>query len=115
MTKPSNLQGSVLADNVDPVASGTNAGIMNHGTPPGDSPMDVFQPIFISSHPAETSVTGVLGTVPWQLVSWLQQVVLEDKQDTSRAEGMHTAACGEQKKDGQASAEKVLYMYTLSL
>lgn len=108
MTKPSNLQGSVLADNVDPVASGTNAGIMNHGTPPGDSPMDVFQPIFISSHPAETSV-------PWQLVSWLQQVVLEDKQDTSRAEGMHTAACGEQKKDGQASAEKVLYMYTLSL
>lgn len=108
MTKPSNLQGSVLADNVDPVTSGTNAGIMNHGTPPGDSPMDVFQPIFISSHPAETSV-------PWQLVSWLQQVVLEDKQDTSRAEGMHTAACGEQKKDGQASAEKVLYMYTLSL
>lgn len=41
--------------------------------------------------------------------------MLEDKQDTSRAEGMHTAACGEQKKDGQASAEKVLYMYTLSL
>lgn len=50
--------------------------------------MDVFQPIFISSHPAETSVSGVLGTFPWQLVSCLQQVVLEDKQDASGAEGV---------------------------
>lgn len=48
--------------------------------------MDVFQLIFISNHPAETSVTGVLGTVSWQLVSRLQQVLLEDKQDASRAE-----------------------------
>lgn len=69
-----NLQGSVLADNVDPVASGMNAGIMNHGGPPEDSPMDVFQLIFISHHPAETSVAGVLGTIPWQLVSRSQQV-----------------------------------------
>ena len=91
MAKPLNLLGSVLADNVDPVASGINAGIMNHGSPPEDSPMDVFQLIFISHHPAETSVTGVLGTVPWQLVSRSQQVLLEDKQDASRAEGMHTA------------------------
>lgn len=90
MAKPLNLLGSVLADNVDPVASGINAGIMNHGSPPEDSPMDVFQLIFISHHPAETSVTGVLGTVPWQLVSRSQQVLLEDKQDASRAEGMHT-------------------------
>ncbi len=54
--------------------------------------MDVFQLIFISHHPAETSVSGVLGTVPWQLVSCSQQVLLEDKQDASRAEGMHTAS-----------------------
>lgn len=92
MAEPSNLLGSVLADKVDPVASGINAGIMNHGSPPEDSPMDVFQPIFISCHPAETSVTGVLGTVPWQLVSCSQQVLLEDKQDASRAESMHTTA-----------------------
>lgn len=88
MAKPSNLLGSVLADNVDAVASGINAGITNDGRPPEDSPMDVFQPIFISRHPAETSVTGVLGTVPWQLVSRSQQVLLEDKQDTSRAQGV---------------------------
>lgn len=92
MAKPSNLLGSVLADSVDPVAPGINAGIMNHGSPPEDSPMDVFQLIFISHHPAETSVTGVFGTVPWQLVSRSQQVLLEDKQDASGAEGMHTAA-----------------------
>lgn len=92
MAKPSHLLGSVLTDNVDPVASGINAGITNDESPPEDSPMDVFQPIFISRHPAETSVTGVLGTVPWQLVSCSQQVLLEDKQDTSRAQGMHTAA-----------------------
>lgn len=90
MVKPLHLLGSVLADNVDPVTSGTNAGIMNPGSPPEDSPMDVFQLIFISHHPAETSVTGVLGTVPWQLVSCSQQVLLEDKQDGSRAVGMHT-------------------------
>lgn len=79
MAKPSNLQGSVPADNVDPVAPG----IMNHGSPPEDSPVDVFQPIFISSHPAETSVTGALGSVPWQLVSRSQQVALEDKQENT--------------------------------
>lgn len=92
MAKPSNLLGSVLADNVDPVASGINAGITNDGSPPEDSPMDIFQPMFISRHPAETSVTGVLGTVSWQLVSCSQQVRLQDKQDMSRAQGMHTAA-----------------------
>lgn len=54
--------------------------------------MDGFQSIFISRHPAETSVSGVLGTVPWQLVSRSQQVVLEDKQDVSAAEGVHAAA-----------------------
>lgn len=92
MPTPLNLQGSALADNVDPVASGMNAGIMNHGGPPEDSPMDVFQLIFISHHPAETSVAGVLGTVPWQLVSRSQQVfLLEDKQDASRAEGTHAS------------------------
>lgn len=53
--------------------------------------MDVFQSIFISRHPAETSVSGVFGIVPWQLVSCSQQVLLEDKQDVSRAEGVHTA------------------------
>lgn len=73
----------MLADNVDPMASGSNAGIMNHGKPPEDSPMDVFQSIFISHHPAETSVGGVFGTVPWQLVSCSQQVLLQDKQDAS--------------------------------
>lgn len=87
MAEPSNCLGSVLADNVDPAASGMNAGITNDGRPPEDSPMDAFQPIFISRHPAETSVTGVLGTVPWQLVSRSQQVLLEDKQDTSGAQG----------------------------
>ena len=94
MAKLLNLLGSVLADNVDPVASGTNAGIMNH-IPPEDSPEDVLLPIFISSHPAETSVSGVLGTVPWQLANCLQQVVLEDKQDASRAEGMQRAVLHE--------------------
>ncbi|KAK5860407.1 hypothetical protein PBY51_021887 [Eleginops maclovinus] len=64
---------------------------MNHGSPLEDRPMDVFQLIFISHLPAETSVTGVLGTVPWQLVSGSQQVLLEDKQDASRAQGMNTA------------------------
>lgn len=90
--------GSVLADNADPVASGRTEGIMNHG-PPEDRPMDVTLPIFIRSHPAQTSVTGVLGSVPWQLVSSLQQVVLEDKQNPSRAEGMRRAVLTEHRDD----------------
>lgn len=104
MDEPLNLQGSVLADNVDPVASGINASIMNHGSPPEDSPMDVFQLIFISYHPTETSVTGVLGTVPWQLMSRSQQVLREDKQDASRAEGMLAASLhGHSKADRSCS------------
>lgn len=96
----SNLLGSVLADNVDPVASGMNAGIMNHWSPGENSPMDVFQLIFISYHPAETSVTGVLGTVPWQLASSSQQVLGEDKQDASAAKGADAAKQTEASADG---------------
>lgn len=79
------------------MASGANTGIMNPG-PPEDSPVDVLLPLFINGRPAATSVTGVPGTVPWQLVSCLQQVEPEDKQDESGAKSRaHSSSAGAQR------------------